>query len=125
MRPILISSFFALLFLALSINISHAQDSVATLKLLFVGDVMGHGPQITSAETVKNESYNYEPCFKYLSPIIESADLAIANLEVTLPGKPPYQGYPRFRSPDDLAKALRLAGFDMMVTSNNHSNDAG
>ena len=86
---------------------------------------MGHGPQIRSAEEVKNKSYNYEPCFKYLTPIIKSADLAIGNLEVTLPGKPPYQGYPRFRSPDDLAKALRLAGFDMMVTSNNHSNDAG
>lgn len=86
---------------------------------------MGHGPQIKSAEIVKNKSYDYEPNFKYVAPIIEAADLAIGNLEVTLPGKPPYQGYPRFRSPDDLAKALRLAGFDMMVTSNNHSNDAG
>ena len=115
-----------LIFLSLFfINIINAQDSTETLKLLFVGDVMGHGPQIKSAEVVKNESYDYEPCFKYIAPIVESADLAIGNLEVTLPGKPPYQGYPRFRSPDDLAKALRLAGFDMMVTSNNHSNDAG
>lgn len=102
-----------------------AQDSTASLQLLFVGDVMGHGPQVKSAQLVKNESYNYEPCFEYVQPIIESADLAIGNLEVTLPGKPPYQGYPQFRSPDDLAKALRFAGFDMMVTSNNHSNDAG
>lgn len=102
-----------------------SQDSIATLKLLFVGDVMGHGPQIKSAERVKNKSYDYEPCFKYVAPIVEAADLAVGNLEVTLPGKPPYQGYPMFRSPDDLAKALRLAGFDMMVTSNNHSNDAG
>ncbi|MFT7606594.1 MAG: hypothetical protein ACI8VT_004197, partial [Saprospiraceae bacterium] len=89
------SSFFSLILLALAINIINAQDSTATLKLLFAGDVMGHGPQIKSAEIVKNNSYDYEPCFKYLSPIIESADLAIANLEVTLPGKAPYQGYPR------------------------------
>ena len=122
----LIKRTYALLFLIFSISISGiAQDSTASLKLLFVGDVMGHGPQIRSAELVKNKSYNYEPNFKYVAPIIESADLAIGNLEVTLPGKPPYQGYPMFRSPDDLAKALRLAGFDMMVTSNNHSNDAG
>ncbi len=114
-----------LLMFFLSFCLSTAQDSTASIKLLFVGDVMGHGPQIKSAEKIKNKSYDYEPCFKYVSPIIESADLAIANLEVTLPGKPPYQGYPRFRSPDDLAKALRLSGFDMMVTSNNHSNDAG
>jgi len=124
MKPIKsICAFLILIFYTSSIAI--AQDSTASLKLLFVGDVMGHGPQIRSAELVKNKSYNYEPNFKYVAPIIEAADLAIGNLEVTLPGKPPYQGYPQFRSPDDLAKALRLAGFDMMVTSNNHSNDAG
>ncbi|MEM9824508.1 MAG: CapA family protein, partial [Bacteroidota bacterium] len=47
------------------------------------------------------------------------------NLEVTLPGKPPYQGWPNFKSPDDLARALRIAGFDLLTTANNHSNDAG
>lgn len=123
--PMIKSSFILLFFITLTFHAGLAQDSTATIKLLFAGDVMGHGPQITSAQIVKNESYDYEPCFQYLSTIIESADLAIANLEVTLPGKPPYQGYPQFRSPDELAKALRLAGFDMMVTSNNHSNDAG
>jgi len=119
---------FSFLFLSLSANVITAQisnDSLQKLKLLFVGDVMGHGPQIRSAELLKNKVYDYDPCFKYVKPIIEKADLAIANLEVTLPGKAPYQGYPRFRSPDDLAYALRTAGFDMLVTSNNHSNDAG
>lgn len=100
-------------------------DSISKINLLFVGDVMGHDPQIESAEIIKNESYNYEPCFQYVKPIIDKADLAIANLEVTLPGKPPYRGYPQFRSPDELALSLRLAGFDMLVTANNHSNDAG
>ena len=104
-------------------------DSIPTkeegINLLFVGDVMGHGPQIKSAELLKNKVYDYDPCFEYVKPIIKQADLAIANLEVTLPGKAPYQGYPRFRSPDDLALALRGAGFDMLVTANNHSNDAG
>ena len=86
---------------------------------------MQHQPQIKAAEIIPNKSYDYESCFKYVSPIIKSADLAIGNLEVTLPGTPPYQGYPQFRSPDDLAKGLRFTGFDMMVTANNHSNDAG
>lgn len=85
---------------------------------------MGHAPQITSAQVIKNEKYNYEPCFKYVKPILERADLAIGNLELTLPGKPPYQGYPMFRSPDDLAPALKGAGFDVLVTANNHSNDS-
>jgi poly-gamma-glutamate synthesis protein (capsule biosynthesis protein) len=85
---------------------------------------MGHTPQITSAEKVKNKEYDYSACFQYVKPVLEKADLAIGNLELTLPGKPPYTGYPMFRSPDALAKALKEAGFDVLVTSNNHSNDS-
>jgi poly-gamma-glutamate capsule biosynthesis protein CapA/YwtB (metallophosphatase superfamily) len=122
--------FFSCLFLFHFVSKSFAQeglsaDSIVKLNLLFVGDIMGHGPQIRSAEIVNDKKYNYLPCFKYIRPILEQADLAIGNLELTLPGKPPYQGYPQFRSPDELAYALRLSGFDLMVTSNNHSNDAG
>ncbi len=116
-------SFLVLLFL--STNLIAQEDSLIHFKLLFVGDVMQHKPQIKAAEIIPNKSYDYESCFKYVSPIIKKANLAVGNLEVTLPGKPPYQGYPQFRSPDDLAKGLRYSGFDMMVTSNNHSNDAG
>ena len=121
------SLFFFLLFSfsIISAQNSVSHDSISRLNLLFVGDIMGHGPQIKSAEIVKNERYDYLPCFKYVRPIIDQADLAIGNLELTLPGNPPYQGYPQFRSPDELAYALRVSGFDMMVTSNNHSNDAG
>ncbi len=120
--PFLCISFF--LFGKLSIAQS-PQDSISKLDLLFIGDVMGHKPQIKSAEIIKNKQYNYDPCFQYVKPIIEKADLAIANLEVTLPGEPPYLGYPSFRSPNELASALRNAGFDILVTANNHSNDAG
>jgi poly-gamma-glutamate synthesis protein (capsule biosynthesis protein) len=95
-----------------------------TLRLVFAGDIMGHAPQIASAQIIKNQTYNYESCFRYVKPILEQADLAIGNLEVTLPGKPPYTGYPMFRSPDELASALKNAGFDILVTANNHANDA-
>ncbi len=94
------------------------------MRLVFAGDIMGHTPQIKSAELEKNKRFNYEPCFRYVKPILEEADLAIGNLELTLPGKPPYSGYPMFRSPDELADALKDAGFDIMVTANNHSNDS-
>ena len=95
------------------------------LKLLFVGDIMGHDSQIESAEVIRDSLYDYEPCFEFIEPYLEDADMAVGNLEVTLPGKPPYKGYPQFRSPEDLALSIRFAGFDMLVTSNNHSNDAG
>ncbi|MBK9336508.1 MAG: CapA family protein [Lewinellaceae bacterium] len=94
-----------------------------TLRLLFAGDIMGHAPQIKSAETGPNQ-YDYRPCFQFVKPILEQADIAVGNLELTLPGKGPYSGYPMFRSPDALAMALRDAGFDILVTANNHSNDS-
>lgn len=102
-----------------------SSPDTAEIKLTFVGDIMGHDSQIASAEVVKDSMYDYTPCFEWVRPILQEADLAIGNLELTLPGKPPYKGYPRFRSPDDLALALRHAGFDVLVTSNNHSNDGG
>jgi poly-gamma-glutamate synthesis protein (capsule biosynthesis protein) len=113
---------FAIFWTISNIN---ANDDLSRLKLLFVGDVMGHGPQIKSAYNATTKTYNYMPCFKFVKPIIEGADLAIGNLEVTLSDQGTYTGYPMFRSPDALAEALKTAGFDILVTSNNHSNDNG
>ena len=88
-----------------------------SIRLLFVGDIMGHDSQIAAAQVEKDKLYDYSSCFQLISPILQQADLAIGNLELTLPGKPPYKGYPRFRSPDELAMDLRHAGFDGFVKS--------
>lgn len=120
----LVKSWLLLLLLLCATPNLISQD-IYRVKLVFVGDIMGHDSQIASAEVEKNTLYNYSPCFEYIEPILKNADLAIGNLELTLPGKPPYKGYPRFRSPNNLALDLRYAGFDMLVTANNHSNDAG
>lgn len=100
-------------------------QKTTSVKLLFVGDVMGHDGQIKSALNPETGKYDFTSCFKYLEPIVSKADIAVANLEVTLPGIPPYVGYPHFRSPDAMAKGLKDTGFDVIVTANNHSNDAG
>ena len=97
-------------------------DSVVTL--LFAGDVMGHEPQWRAAYDPLTETYDYHDCFRYVKPIIENADLACANLEVTLAG-PPYTSYPCFSSPDALLFALKDAGFDVLFTANNHVLDHG
>jgi len=95
-----------------------------TLNLLFVGDIMGHKPQIESAYNTTTKTYNYDPVFEKVTPIIQKADFTIGNLEVTLAG-PPYKGYPQFSSPDALALACKKAGFDVLTTSNNHTCDRG
>ena len=94
------------------------------VSLLFVGDVMQHDGQIEAAYNATNNSYEYEDGFKFVKPIINTFDIAIANLEVTLAGKP-YRGYPQFSAPDELAETLINSGFNVILTSNNHSCDRG
>ncbi|MBR5663749.1 MAG: CapA family protein, partial [Bacteroidales bacterium] len=60
----------------------------------------------------------------YVKDYLQSADIAIVNLEVPLAGKP-YSGYPQFSAPDALAAYAKEAGFDIMTTDNNHCMDRG
>tara|TARA_Y100000589_G_scaffold102876_2_gene97155 strand:- start:2442 stop:3575 length:1134 start_codon:yes stop_codon:yes gene_type:complete len=89
-----------------------------------MGDIMGHGPQIRSAYIDSTKEYNYDEVFSPLKELISSVDFAVANLEVTLAGEP-YDGYPKFSSPDKLAVACKENGIDVLVTANNHSCDRG
>jgi poly-gamma-glutamate capsule biosynthesis protein CapA/YwtB (metallophosphatase superfamily) len=107
----------------LAVGIVHAQDTTR-LSLLFIGDIMQHDSQISAAYDPVNKRYDYTPCFQYIKPYIESADLAIGNLELTLAG-PPYKGYPQFSSPDELLIGLKELGMDVLVTANNHCVDTG
>ena len=97
-------------------------DTVFTL--LFGGDMMGHLQMINSAYNYPKEEYEFDHWFQFVSPYIKSCNWAIANLEVTLAGKP-YTGYPQFSSPDAYAVSIKNAGFDALVNANNHSQDRG
>ena len=94
-----------------------------TLQLVFAGDIMTHGPQIKAADR-GHGTYDFTPSFELVRPMIERADLALANLETTFGGTP-YRGYPMFSSPSSLGSALKEAGFDVLTTANNHSCDRG
>ena len=93
-----------------------------TLRLLFVGDLMQHQGQIDAARTA--QGYDYSACFAYVKEVISQADFAVANLEVTLGGKP-YRGYPAFSAPDEYLTAIHDAGFNVLLTANNHCLDRG
>ena len=95
-----------------------------SITLLFAGDIMGHSPQFKAAYNPKTNTFNYDICFQQVKSYTESADLAIANLEVPIAGKP-YSGYPCFSSPDALLDALKSAGYDILLTANNHALDRG
>ena len=114
---------------AVAEDVTEAATEVVTepreyhLSILIAGDFMQHGPQITAA-LQPDSSYNYDECFARVKPVIEDADVAIGNLEVTLGGKP-YAGYPQFRAPDEYLQAIVDAGIDIILTANNHCLDSG
>lgn len=112
-----------LIVLIFSIGFCFSQKS-KEISFLFMGDIMGHGPQIRAAWQESSKEYDYDEVFKPLKELISSVDFAVANLEVTLAGKP-YDGYPQFSSPDNLAVACKENGIDVLVTANNHSCDRG
>ncbi|MBN2765178.1 MAG: CapA family protein [Paludibacteraceae bacterium] len=124
---------FVLLFTALFLFCSFLQKEHPERELLpnkdnivivFAGDIMGHSPQFKAALNPKTGKYNYDDCFVHVKPYIEDADFAVANLEVPLAGAP-YSGYPNFSSPDALLDGLKFAGYDVMLTANNHVVDRG
>ena len=63
-----------------------------------------------------NHLYDYSDCFSAVKPLVSKADIAIANLEVTLGGKP-YRGYPAFSAPDAFLYAIKECGFDILLTA--------
>lgn len=107
------------------VAVSQATDTIppARITLLFVGDLMQHKAQLDAARTDK-DTYDYSPSFSLIKEQISKADIAIANLEVTIGGKP-YGGYPAFCAPDEYLFAVKEAGFDVLLTANNHCLDRG
>ncbi|HWA34997.1 MAG TPA: CapA family protein [Cyclobacteriaceae bacterium] len=100
-----------------------SQDTLK-LSMLFTGDIMQHESQIYAAFDPVTGRYDYRPCFQFIKSVLTEPDLTIGNLELTLAG-PPYKGYPQFSAPDELLDALKDAGYDALVTANNHCVDRG
>lgn len=115
-----------ILFFSLNVQYSIGQEknSENSLKMLFIGDIMGHDTQLIAAYDSVTRTYNFDSVFAPLKATIENADFSVANLEVTLAG-PPHKGYPQFSSPDELALSCKKNGMDILVTANNHSCDRG
>lgn len=100
-------------------------DSTSTLTISLVGDLMCHSPQMDYARTGK-DSFNFKPAFREVKKFLSSSDITIGNLETTIAGKENrYSGYPLFNSPDEYLDAIKDAGFDILLTANNHSIDRG
>ena len=99
---------------------------IATARISAQGDLLMHKPLFDERSIIRKAggSYDFSPIFKYTSELLKGYDYAIANLETTFGGDDfPYQGNPSFNCPDPFLDSVVEAGYDMLLTANNHSND--
>ena len=89
------------------------------VEIVAFGDFMLHRPQLRAAQT--GEGYDFKPIFRYLTPYIQEADIAMINLETTLTdGSNGYTTYPVFSSPKEVARDFKELGFDIISVSYTH-----
>lgn len=102
-----------------------APQLVSTATVLSTGDILMHGKVINSGKQ-DDSSYNFDSIFQYVKSYAQAADFSVANLETTLCGTDngyAYAGNPKFNCPDAIVDSLKGAGFDMLLTANNHADD--
>ncbi|PCG83249.1 hypothetical protein CIB93_25415 [Streptomyces sp. WZ.A104] len=95
--------------------------------LIAAGDILPHSSVIDRAAADSGgRGYDFTPMLAGVAPVVSAADLAICHME-TVYGKEggPYTGYPNFKSPPEVATALRTTGYDSCSTASNHTLDDG
>lgn len=106
-----------------------AQDSLSTVTLVAVGDMM-MGTNYPSSAYLPSGDGSY--LWKNVRDILERGDIAFGNLEgviLTEGGTPKQCKNPDacyvFRTPDQYAFNFKEVGFDFLSLANNHANDFG
>lgn len=97
-----------------------------TVKIQFAGDILLHANPVKYAKTGE-ATYDFKPYLEAIKPYI-NGDLAICNMETPVDvngGNTGLSGYPTFNAPYEILEALQYAGFNHLLTANNHSFDKG
>ena len=85
------------------------------------GDYMNHITQIRQA---KATNYDFTDSFAVIKDIVGKSDLSVVNLETTIAkDTSDMSGYPEFATHENVIKALKDTGFDVVSTANNHAYD--
>lgn len=93
-----------------------------TVTIASVGDIFIHQSVLNAFSAQK--AYNFSPAFSEVSPYLKEADLATAWFGGALDTIGPYTGYPLFKTPENLALAMKEAGFSLLFRTN-HALDYG
>ncbi|MBC7074477.1 MAG: CapA family protein [Syntrophomonadaceae bacterium] len=102
-------------------GVQHSQ----VITLTAAGDCLMHNTQIWSG-LMGDGSYCFDTFFSEVKYLVEEGDYSLINFEAPMAGPDSgYTGYPLFNSPDAIVQAFKDAGFDLVVTANNHALDRG
>ena len=93
----------------------------AKATILSSGDYLIHKMILDSVRT--GNGYDFDSIFTNVKDEITAADYAVCNFEFTITETGNFSFYPHFKLPPETANALKNAGFDFLVTANNHSED--
>ncbi|MFH9725527.1 CapA family protein [Streptomyces sp. NPDC017254] len=99
----------------------------AGFTLVASGDVLPHDSIIRrAAQDAGGDGYDFAPMLSGVKSVVSAADVAICHME-TVYGRDggPYTGYPAFKSPPEVAAALKATGYDSCSTASNHTLDDG
>lgn len=97
-----------------------------TIDMAFTGDIMCHNTIYKDAYDSSTGTYDFSYIFENIKYYIQTADIAVGNLETTFAGSSKgYSSYPTFNTPEALAYNLKKVGFDVLSTANNHCYDTG
>ena len=103
-------------------------DSQVTLML--TGDLMCDYKFQDALYNTKTKKFNFDNTFRFVKPLFDSADIVVGNLEGNCASGYPlsrkrhrYRGKPYLNGPYSFLTALKKAGFDGLVMSNNHNCD--
>lgn len=109
---------------------------IRNINLKTVGDLMFHEYQLARSYNAQDGTFNFDDSFEHIEKYLSDADFTIGNLETTFGGPngahnfnvekriAGYSGYPCFNTPDVAAETLKMIGFDLLTTANNHSLDS-
>lgn len=115
--------------------LSHSESSqqqidpdsvIAEATVVNTGDIILHSTVLDGAKTADG-NYDFSAFFTETEKYFKAADIATANLEVTLGGTESgaFSGYPAFNAPDSLLDVIKNSGLNLLTTANNHCYDTG
>lgn len=95
--------------------------------LVASGDVLPHDSVISRANAdAGGTGHDFVPMLAGVQSVVSAADVAICHMETVYgPDGGPFTGYPSFKSPPEIAAALKTTGYDSCSTASNHTLDAG